>query len=91
MMEYWNNGIMGSGIMHCWINVPTTDGANDKIRMAYILLKTNIPAFHHSIIPFSGQIRKPKKTFILSMICRNSEMLIVEVGSNLERNLRKPT
>ena len=59
--------------MQCWISVPATDGVDDKIRMAYILLKTNIPAFHHSIIPFSGQIRKPKKTFILSVSCRNSE------------------
>ncbi len=47
--------------MQCWINVPATDGIGDKIKMAYILLKTNIPAFHHSIIPFSGQIRKPKE------------------------------
>ncbi len=52
---------MGTGIMQCWINGPATDGKDDKIKMAYILLKTNIPAFHHSIIPFSGQIRKPKK------------------------------
>ena len=48
--------------MQCWINVPATDGIDDKIKMAYILLKTNIPVFHHSIIPFSGQIRKSKKT-----------------------------
>ncbi len=44
-------------IMQCWINGPATDGIDDKIKMAYILLKTNIPAFHHSIIPFSEQIR----------------------------------
>jgi len=48
-------------IMQPWINDPATDGIDDKIKMAYILLKTNIPAFQHSIIPFSGQIRKPKK------------------------------
>jgi hypothetical protein len=28
--------------------------------MAIILLKTNIPAFHHSIIPFSGKFGSPK-------------------------------
>jgi hypothetical protein len=44
-------------IMQCWINGPATDGIDDKIKMAYILLKTNIPAFHHSNIPFSEQIR----------------------------------
>ena len=31
--------------MQCWINGPATDGIDDKIKMAYILLKTNIPAF----------------------------------------------
>jgi hypothetical protein len=48
--------------MQCWINGPATGGIDDKIKMANILLKTNIPSFHHSIIPFSGQIRKPQKT-----------------------------
>jgi len=46
--------------MQCWINVPATNGIDDKIKMAYILLKTNIPEFHHSIIPFSWQFRNPK-------------------------------
>jgi hypothetical protein len=62
MMEYWNSGIMGSGIMQCWIDGPATDGIDDKNKMAHILLKTNIPTLHYSIIPFSGQIRKPKKS-----------------------------
>jgi hypothetical protein len=73
MMEQWNIGVMGSGIMQCWINGPATGGIDDKIKMASILLKTNIPTFHHSIIPFSGKIRKPQKTFIFSVGCRNSE------------------
>jgi len=47
--------------MQCWINGPATDGIDDKIKMANILLKTKIPAFHHSIFPFPGQIRKPQK------------------------------
>ena len=51
--------------MQCWINGPATDGIEDKINMAYILLKTNIPTFHHSIIPFSGRIRKPKYIYII--------------------------
>ncbi len=68
MMEYWNSGIMGFGIMQCWINGPATDGIDDKNKMAYILLKTNIPAFHHSIIPFSGQIPKSKNLYIISRL-----------------------
>jgi hypothetical protein len=43
-MEQWNSGVMGSGIMQCWINVPATGGIDDKIKMAIILLKPNIPA-----------------------------------------------
>ena len=55
--------------MQCWINGPATGGIDEKIKMDSILLKTNIPAFHHSIIPFSGQIRKSQKNhYILSML-----------------------
>jgi hypothetical protein len=46
--------------MQCWVNGPATGGIGDKIKMPYILLETNIPAFHHSIILFSGQSQKPK-------------------------------
>jgi hypothetical protein len=73
MMEQWNSGVMGSGKMQCWINDPATGVSDDKIKMATILLKTNIPVFHHSIIPFSGQIRKPQKNYIFSVGCRDSE------------------
>jgi hypothetical protein len=41
-------------ILQYWIHSPASNGIDEKIKMAYILLKTNIPAFHHSIIPFSG-------------------------------------
>jgi len=75
MMEQWNSGVMGSGIMQFWINGPATGGIDDKIKMAVILLKTNIPAFHHSIVPFSGKIRKPQNISIFSVGCRNSERL----------------
>jgi len=55
MMEYWKSGIMDFGLMQCWINRPARNGIEDKNKMAvYILLKTNIPTFHHSIIPLSG-------------------------------------
>ena len=75
-MEQWNNGFWpparraygSERIMQCWINGPATGGIDDKIRMAIILLKTNIPAFHHSIIPFPGQIRNPKKLNIINSL-----------------------
>jgi hypothetical protein len=54
MMEQWNSGAMGSGIMQCWINRPATGGIDDKFKWLLSFFKTNIPAFHHSIIPFSG-------------------------------------
>jgi len=57
--------------MPCWINGPATGGIDEKIKMDRILLKTNIPTFHYSIF---GQIRKPQKTSISSVGCRNSEM-----------------
>jgi hypothetical protein len=62
MMEQWNSGIMGFGMMQCLINGPATGGIDDKIKMVNILLKTNIPSFHPSIIPFPEKIRRPKKS-----------------------------
>jgi len=59
--------------MQCWINGPATGGSDDNIKMVNILLKTNILAFHPSMIPISGQIRRPQKTSIFSVDCRNSE------------------
>jgi len=52
MLEYWNSGLMGSGIMQCWINGPATGGIDDKVNMVNILLTTNIstiPVFPYSI------------------------------------------
>jgi len=59
--------------MQCWINGSATGGIDDKIKMVNILLKTNIPSFHPSIIPLPGKIRRPKKTSVFSVGCRNSE------------------
>jgi len=72
MMEKWKSGIIGSEMMQCWINGPTTSGIDDKIKMAIILLKTNIPAFSprrrlyepEATIPlfhFRGKFGSPKK------------------------------
>jgi hypothetical protein len=56
-------------IMQCWINGPTAGGIDDKIKMVNILLKTNIPSFHHSIIPFPEQIQNPPiNSYILSRL-----------------------
>jgi hypothetical protein len=77
MLEYGNNGFWpparrvndSERIIQCWINGPATDGIEDKIKMANIVLKTNIPSFHNSIIPIPGQIRKlPKKIYVLSRL-----------------------
>jgi hypothetical protein len=57
---------MGSGIMQCWINGPATSGIDDKIKMAIVLLKTNIPAFHYSI--FGVNSEAPKDLYILSRL-----------------------
>jgi hypothetical protein len=43
--------------------------------MANILLKTNLPVFHSSIIPFLRQAFKPRKSPIFSISCRISETL----------------
>ena len=33
MMEQWNRGVMGSGIMRCWINGAATGWIDDKIEL----------------------------------------------------------
>jgi hypothetical protein len=63
--------------MQCWINGPATDGIDDKIKMAYILIETqysSVPPFHYSIF---GENSKSPKISILSVGCRNSETLIL--------------
>jgi hypothetical protein len=75
MMECWNTGIMDSGMMQYWINDPTTGGSDDKIKMAYILLKNQysiVPPFHYSISEANSGIPKPS---IFSVSYRNSETL----------------
>jgi hypothetical protein len=61
--------------MQCWINGPATGGIDDKIKMVNILLKSNIPSFHYSIIPFPEQIRKTQNAHIFSVGYRNSDTL----------------
>jgi len=43
MVEKWNNGLMVKVLLTI------------KLKLADILLKTNLPVFHHSIIPSSKQ------------------------------------
>ncbi len=77
--------------MQCWIIGPTTGGIEDKIKMVSLLLKTNIPSFHHSIIPFSGKIREPQKTSIFSVGCRNSETFKVFASGVINYHTRDTT
>jgi hypothetical protein len=63
--------------MKYWINDPATDGIWDKIKMAYFLLEPNIPTFHHSIIPPSGQIRNPKKIIYYQSVIIFSRQFIM--------------
>jgi len=43
----WNDGIMGSEIMQCWMNGKFVLAL--KLEMNKILLKSNLPVFHYSI------------------------------------------
>jgi len=47
---------MGFGIMQYWVNGKIC--VDDKIKMANILLKTNLPIFHYSILEASVQASK---------------------------------
>jgi hypothetical protein len=62
MMEYWNSGIMGSGVMQYWINGPATNGIDDEIKIASILLIrlrwTSVPTFHYSIFGANSKAKK---------------------------------
>jgi hypothetical protein len=55
MMEYRNIGIMGFGILSGWTN--RTSRISGKIKIARILIKPNIPSFHHSNIPLSSLLQ----------------------------------
>jgi hypothetical protein len=72
MMEYWNNGIMDSGIMqYCFIGKIFV---NEKIKNGEYPFKnqpSSIPLFH-----IRGKRSSLKKYFILSLSCRNSATYI---------------
>jgi hypothetical protein len=61
MLEKWNSGIAGSGLMQCWINGPSTGGMDDKIKMAIILIEnqyTSVPPFHYSTFGANSETQK---------------------------------
>ncbi len=66
MMEQWFLASGSERIMQCWINCPATSGIDDRIKMANILYKTNIPLFHHSISGANSEA--PKNLYILSRL-----------------------
>ncbi len=62
--------------MQYWTNSPTTNGIDDEIKLASILLirlrRTSVPPFHYSIF---GVNLKAQKISMLSVSCKNSETL----------------
>ncbi len=59
--------------MQCWVNGKIC--VDDKIKMANILLKTNLPVFHYSIIPLLRQAFEFQKMSYFSISYRISETL----------------
>jgi hypothetical protein len=55
-LEWWNAGIMGSGIMQYWDNGKIC--VDDKIKTGGYPFKTNLPLFHYSIFEASIQASK---------------------------------
>lgn len=49
MVEYWNIGEMGLGILQYWIH--SKIHIYVKFKIDNFLLKPTIPSFHYSIIP----------------------------------------
>jgi hypothetical protein len=49
MLESWNIGKMGLGILQYWVNDKIRH--DFKVKMDNFILKPNIPYFHYSIIP----------------------------------------
>jgi hypothetical protein len=59
-LEYWSVGILGYGEMIKWvIGTIHSDEVQDLYKFK-LPLKTNIPIFHHSIIPFVRQKNTPQ-------------------------------
>ncbi|PLX46094.1 MAG: hypothetical protein C0611_12345 [Desulfobacteraceae bacterium] len=61
MMEYWNNGFWDNAILGLMVKFVL----RIKLKMDKILLKTNLPLFHHSIIPYLRQAFKTQKMFYI--------------------------
>jgi hypothetical protein len=71
-LEWWNAGIMGSGIMQYWVNGKIF--VDDKIKNSKYPFKnqpSNIPILH-----IQGKRSSLKKCMIFSLTCRDSETLI---------------
>jgi hypothetical protein len=57
MVEQWNNGLQND---LCWVDGKIC--VDDSIKIDIYFSKTNIPVFHHSIIPSSEAENRPQKT-----------------------------
>jgi hypothetical protein len=79
----WNDGIMEwwfFGIMQYWANGWIC--VDDKIKTTNILLKTNFPVFHPSIIPCSMEMPKPKKPYIFNKVKKSKISIIGDFQKN---------
>jgi len=65
---------MGSGKMENWVvgRIPLDREVN-RVNIINFLIKTNIPVFHHSIIPCAGQKLRRRKKPLFSISCTNSD------------------
>ncbi len=74
-LEWWNAGIIGSGIMKYWVNGKIC--VDDKIIMANILLKTNLPEFHYSIL--EARVQASKNVLYFHKVVEIPKCLINEI------------
>jgi hypothetical protein len=63
MLEYWNIGKMGFGILKCWVN--GKNRLDDKIKTDNILKK---PLFHHSHYSMGEAKLRPQNLFYIFII-----------------------
>jgi hypothetical protein len=83
MLECWKNGKMGFGILAERFDVKTC--LNKKIKkMDQILLQTNIPTFHYSIIPSPDAI--PNSYILCFLVKRWMSFIDCKLSFGLRKN-----
>ena len=85
MLEFWNIGIMGSGIMQCWINGPTPGAIDDTIKIAIMLL---IQAAQRSLRGVGSTSRRPPFHYSYFSLSPNNGIIFgIGLGSNIGHGL----